>query len=83
MLIEGSSCSRYIFVGRIVRYNNNCYILQITYKLIINEYMDFLIFFVSSPTTMQKVYMARFWLPLYAAVIMSMYAYGIYHNKMH
>lgn len=31
--------------------------------------------FFSSSTTKQKVYMARFWLPLYSAVVMSMYAY--------
>lgn len=39
------------------------------------EYMNVISF--SSPTTKQKVYMARFWLPLYSAVIMSMYASGI------
>lgn len=37
--------------------------------------------FFSSSTTKQKVYMARFWLPLYTAVVISMYAYGILLNN--
>lgn len=43
------------------------------------EYMSIISF--SSPSTKQKVYMARFWLPLYSAVILSMYAYGILLTK--
>lgn len=43
------------------------------------EYMIIISF--SSPSTKQKVYMARFWLPLYSAVILSMYAYGILLTK--
>lgn len=39
------------------------------------EYMN--VFSFSSSSTKQKVYVARFWLPLYSAVIISMYAYGI------
>lgn len=40
-----------------------------------------MLYFFSSSTTKQKVYMARFWLPLYSAVIMSMYAYGTLLTK--
>lgn len=45
---------------------------------------QYMIYYVSlsSATTMQKVYMARFWLPLYTAVVMSMYAYDTLLTKI-